>query len=173
MANVVVFSQSGTLKGKIVDKDTKEPIPFANIVLENGGTLAGGATSDFDGNYIIKPITPGTYTLKATFVGYKGVLVNGMIINADQIRFYDIDMESTVETLETFVVTEYAIPLISKDNTVSGGHVTAEEIAKMPNRDANAIATSVGGVFSEDGERGNVRGARSDQTVMYIDGIRV
>ncbi|MEZ5196536.1 MAG: hypothetical protein R2764_09085 [Bacteroidales bacterium] len=42
----------------------------------------------------------------------------------------------------------------------------------MPNRNANAIATTIGGVFSADGE-GNVRGARDDQTVMYIDGIKV
>ncbi|RLD59935.1 MAG: hypothetical protein DRJ05_05600, partial [Bacteroidetes bacterium] len=173
MVNVVAFSQSGSLKGKIVDQATGEPIPFANVILENGGTIEGGATSDFDGNYVIKPVAPGTYDLKASFIGYKSILVRGMIINADQIRFYDIKMEATAAQLEEIVVTEYAIPLISKDNTVSGGHVTAEEIAKMPNRSANAIATSVGGVFSADGERGEVRGARSDQTIMYIDGIRV
>ena len=77
------------------------------------------------------------------------------------------------QQLEEIVVTSYKIPLIDKDKTVSGGSVTAEDIKKMPNRNANSIATSIGGVFSADGERGNVRGARSDQTVMYIDGIRV
>lgn len=172
-ANVIVFSQSGTLKGKIFDKETKEPIPFANIVLELGGAQKGGATSDFDGNFIIKPVTPGTYDLKATYVGYNTVLVRGMVINADQIRFYDIEMESTAEQLPEIVVTDYAVPLINKDETVSGGQVTAEEIKKMPNRSADAIATTIGGVFSEDGERGNIRGARSDQTIMYIDGIKV
>ncbi len=172
-ANLIVFSQSGTLKGKILDKATGEPIPFANVVLEVGGTIAGGATSDFDGNYIIKPVQPGTYDLRATYVGYKTVLVTGMVINSDQIRFYDIEMESTAEQLDEVVVTSYKVPLIDKDKTVTGGSVTAEDIKKMPNRDANAIATTVGGVFSADGERGSVRGARSDQTVMYIDGIRV
>jgi hypothetical protein len=172
-ANLVAFAQSGALKGKIYDQDTKEPIPFANVVLEVGGTLAGGATSDFDGNYTIKPIQPGTYDLKATYVGYKTVILQGMIINSDQIRFHDIDMESSAQQIEEFVVTSYKVPLIDKDKTVSGGSVTAEDIKKMPNRNANSIATSIGGVFSEDGERGNVRGARSDQTVMFIDGIRV
>ena len=172
-ANLIVFSQSGTLKGRILDQATGEPIPFANVVLEVGGTMSGGATSDFDGNYIIKPVQPGTYDLRATYVGYKTVLVTGMVINSDQIRFYDVKMESTAEQLDEVVVTSYKIPLIDKDKTVSGGSVTAEDIKKMPNRDANAIATTVGGVFSADGERGSVRGARSDQTVMYIDGIRV
>ncbi len=172
-ANLVVFSQSGALKGKIFDKETKEPIPFANIVMEVGGTMSGGATSDFDGNFTIKPIAPGTYDLKATYVGYKTVIVKGMVISSDQINFFDIEMASSAQQIEEFVVSDYAIPLIDKDKTVSGGSVTAEDIKKMPNRNANSIATTIGGVFSADGERGNVRGARSDQTIMFIDGIRV
>ena len=119
-ANLFVFAQSGALKGKIIDKATREPIPFANVVLEVGGTLEGGATSDFDGNYTIKPVQPGTYELKATYVGYKTVIVQGMVINSDQIRFYDIEMESSAQQIEEFVVTSYKVPLIDKDKTVSG-----------------------------------------------------
>lgn len=172
-ANLLVFSQSGTLKGKILDKETKEPIPFANIIVELGGTMMGGATSDFEGNYIIKPIPPGKYDVKATYVGYKPMLIRGVVIGADQIRFMDIEMEPTAITIEEFVVTEYEVPLIDKDQTQSGGTITSEEITKMPNRSVNAIASTVGGVFSQDGGVSNVRGARGDQTVTYIDGIRV
>ncbi|MBN1338406.1 MAG: carboxypeptidase-like regulatory domain-containing protein [Bacteroidales bacterium] len=172
-ASMLVFAQSGALKGKVVDKETKEPIPFANIIVELGGTMIGGATSDFEGNYIIKPIPPGKYDVKSTYVGYKPMMVKGMVIGADQIRFFDIEMESTAIAIEEFVVTEYEIPLIDKDQTQSGGTITSEEITKMPNRSVNAIASTVGGVFSADGGVSNVRGARSDQTVTYIDGIRV
>lgn len=172
-ANLLVFSQSGSLKGRVLDKDTKEPLPFVNIVVEVGGTNVGGSASDFDGNYLIKPIPPGRYDVKATYVGYKPTMYKGVIIAADQIGFLDIIMESTAQLLETFEVIDYKVPLISKDQTTSGATVTSEEIAKMPNRSANSIASTVGGVFSADGERGRVRGAREDATVMYIDGIRV
>jgi len=172
-ANLLVFSQSGALKGTVKDKDTREPLPFVNIVVEVGGTQVGGASSDFDGNYMIKPIPPGKYDVKATYVGYKPLMIKGVAIAADQIQFLDIEMESTAQTLETFEVIDYKVPLISKDQTTSGASVTSEEIAKMPNRSANSIASTVGGVFSADGERGRVRGAREDATVMYIDGIRV
>ncbi len=70
-----------------------------------------------------------------------------MVINSDKITFYDISMEPTVTTLETFEVVDYKVPLISKDKTSTGGTVTSEEIAKMPNRSANAIATTVGASF--------------------------
>lgn len=170
---VMMFGQTSALQGKVIDKVTKEPIPFANIVLENKGSQIGGTMSDFDGNYQIKPIPPGNVDLKATFVGYKSILVTGITIGADKIRFYDIEMEPTVETLETVEVIAYQVPLIDKDQTASGATITAEEIAKMPNRNANAVATTVGGVFSQDGERGSVRGARDDATATYIDGVRV
>ncbi|MDD4598065.1 MAG: carboxypeptidase-like regulatory domain-containing protein, partial [Lentimicrobiaceae bacterium] len=173
IASLAVFSQSGTLRGKVIDKTTKEEIPFVNIIVELGGTQAGGTTSDFDGNYTIKPISPGKYDLKATFVGYKPVLIRGLLIKSDQITFQNIEMESTMIEIQTFEVIDYKVPLIDKDKTSVGATVTSEEIAKMPNRSANAIATTVGGVFSADGERGSVRGQRSEGTVMYIDGIRV
>lgn len=170
---VMMFGQTSALQGKVIDKATKEPIPFANIVLENKGSQVGGTMSDFDGNYQIKPIPPGNFDLKATFVGYRSVTIQGVIIGADKIRFLDIEMEATAETLETVEVIDYKVPLIDKDKTASGATITAEEIAKMPNRNANAVATTVGGVFSQDGERGSVRGARDDATATYIDGVRV
>jgi len=124
-SGIMLFAQQGALKGKVIDKETKEPIPFANIVLENNGTMTGGATSDFDGNYQIKPIPPGKYSLKATYIGYKTVIVNGMAISADKTRFYDIEMTPTSETLEEVEIVDYTVPLISKDETSSGASVTS------------------------------------------------
>lgn len=113
-SSVLLFAQQGALQGKVIDKDTKEPIPFANIILENKGSQVGGATSDFDGNYQIKPIPPGKYDLKATFVGYQTQLVQGITIGADKIRFYDVELASTSETLETVEIVSYKVPLDRK-----------------------------------------------------------
>jgi outer membrane receptor protein involved in Fe transport len=168
-----MYAQQGSLQGKVIDKDTKEPIPFANIIVENKGSQVAGSSSDFDGKYSIKPLPPGKMDVKATFVGYKTKLIQGVTIGADRIRFLDIELEATTETLETVEIVDYKVPLIDKDQTASGATITAEEIAKMPQRDANAVATTVGGVFSEDGERGSVRGARGDATATFIDGVRV
>ena len=109
---VMMYGQTSALQGKVIDKVTKEPIPFANIILENKGSQVGGTMSDFDGNYQIKPIPPGNFDLKATFVGYRSVTVQGVIIGADKIRFYDIEMEATAETLETVEVIESRSPIM-------------------------------------------------------------
>ena len=167
----LAFAQQGRLKGKVTD-ETGEPVSFANIVLEKGGTLIGGATSDFDGNYDINPIPPGTYDLKATFVGYNNYVLNGIIIPANKITDWNIKMQSGAISLSEVTVIDYEVPLISKDNTTSGASITAEEIAKLPNRSATGVASTVGGVFSADGEVGSIRGSR-EGAVTYIDGVKV
>lgn len=168
----LAYAQVGRLQGVVVDKDTGEPIPFANIILENGGTQVGGTSSDFDGNYDINPIPPGTYDLKATFVGYNTFIMKGVVIPANKITFQDVSMSMQSEMLDAVEIVDYKVPLISKDNTSGGATITAEEIAKMPQRSAAAVAASVGGVFSSDGEAGNMRGARGGAT-YYVDGVRV
>ena len=167
----LAFAQQGRLKGKVTD-ETGEPVPFANIVLEKGGTMIGGATSDFNGNYDINPIPPGTYDLKATFVGYNNYVLNGIIIPANKITDWNIKMTSGAISLTEVTVIDYEVPLISKDNTTSGASITAEEIAKLPNRSASGVASTVGGVYSADGEVGSIRGSR-EGAVYYIDGVKV
>ncbi len=76
--------------------------------------------------------------------------------------------------LDEVVVTSYKVPLISKDNTTSGGIVTAEQIRNLPTKNINAIAAQVAGLSSADeGDEVNVRGSRSTGTEYYIDGVRV
>ena len=137
------------LQGVVVDKDTGEPIPFANIILENGGTQVGGASSDFDGNYDINPIPPGTYDLKATFVGYNTFIMKGVVIPANKITFQDVPMGMQSEVLDAVEIVDYKVPLISKDNTSGGATITAEEIAKMPQRSAAAVAAHINEQYSK------------------------
>lgn len=143
---------NGALKGKVKDAATGEAIPFANIIIENNGQQVGGSTSDFDGNFTIKPIIAGIYDLKVSFLGYQSVLTKGLVIKSDKITFYDIPMEATTVNLENFIVRDYKVPMISKDKTSTGGTVTSECIAKMPNRSVEGVAATVGGVFSRDSE---------------------
>lgn len=170
------YSQSqGTIKGKMLDKETGEPLPFANVVVMKGGQQVAGAQTDFDGKFTIPALNPGNYDLIAKYVGYQDIRVNGVIVNGGQITFVpDLKAGQGVDLAE-FEVIEYEVPLISKDQTSSGGTVTRENIAKMPGRSAVSVAQTVGGVYSkDDGSTDlNVRGSRSNATDTYIDGIKV
>lgn len=171
------FSQvgQGALKGKVVDAKSGEPLAFANVVILLNGNQVAYATTDFDGKYTIKPVPPGSYTIQSSYIGYQNKQINGVKINADKITFLDIKMSEGGVDLEAFEVVEYEVPLISKDQTTSGGTVTRDDIAKMAGRSATSVASTVGGVFTQDNGSGDVsiRGARSNATNVFIDGIRV
>ena len=64
---VVLVAQTGSIAGKLTDKDfNDEPLPFANILIK--GTTQG-TTSDIDGLYQFQDLEAGTYTLVFSFVG--------------------------------------------------------------------------------------------------------
>ena len=172
-ATIGAFAQGGTLKGKVNEKDGGAPVPFANISIMSGSSVVTGGMTDFDGNYTIKPINAGSYTIKVSYVGYATFQMNNVRISNGKITFQDFKLSSSAEVLETVEIVEYSVPLISKDQTESGGTVTSEEIARMPGRSAESVASTVGGVFSEDGQVSSIRGSRSEGTVYYIDGMKV
>ncbi|MEL6656212.1 MAG: TonB-dependent receptor [Bacteroidota bacterium] len=66
---LTVYGQNATLSGN-VSEQSGEPMGAATIALE-GSTL--GTITDENGNYTIGDIPPGTYTVKATFLGYLSV----------------------------------------------------------------------------------------------------
>lgn len=177
---IVVFSFSasaqglGTIQGKVKDKSNSELLPFVSIVFEQGGMVKYKAETDFDGNYKVASVTPGTYNVKATVTGYKTKQINGFLVKSNIINFMDIDLESSDNVLEEVEIVTYQVPLIDKDGGASGGTLTREEIAKMPGRSANAVANTVGGVTSKDGSGDiSIRGARSDANYYFIDGVKV
>ncbi len=169
-----VYAQTGSIKGKVLDKTTNEPLPFANVIVELNGTQAGGAQTDFDGNFTIKPLNPGKYDLKASFVGYSSAEVKGVLVSADKITFQDIKMPKGAVDITQIDITEYKVPLIDKGNPSTQTTITQEEIQAAPTRDVRAVAATTAGVFQKDeGDALNIRGSRDNATTYYIDGIKV
>jgi len=95
---------TGSLKGKITDKKSSEPLPFVNVVIENRGTQVSGGATDFDGNYFIKPIDPGTYDVIVSYVGYQPYKQTGVVVSSNKITFLDIALNAGVELKEFEVV---------------------------------------------------------------------
>jgi len=171
---LTVFAQTGSIKGKVIDKTTKEPLPFANVVAEINGQLAGGAQTDFDGNFTIKPLQPGKYDVKATFVGYTTAEVKGVIVSADKITFQDVSLTKGAVDITAVDITTYKNPIIDKGNPSTQTTITQEEIQVAPTRDVKSVAATTAGVFQRDeGDDINVRGSRTDATDYYVDGIKV
>ncbi len=174
VSGFTAFAQTGSIKGKVMDKTTKEPLPITNEIVEFNGTQAGGAQTDFDGNFTIKPLQPGKYNLKSSFVGYTSAEVTGILVSSDKITFQDLMLGKGAVDITAIDITDYKNPIIDKGNPSTQNTITQEEIKVAPTRDVKSIASTTAGVYQEDeGDDVNVRGSRSDATDYYIDGIKV
>jgi Ca-activated chloride channel family protein len=85
-----------------------------------------------------------------------------------------IMMRGDAKLIEEVQIVSYKVPLISRDGGSSGYTITREDIARMPVRSAQNVASTVGGVNqSEASGELTIRGARTDGNIYFIDGVKV
>ena len=171
-----LFAQSGAgeLRGKVQDAKTKEGIPFAAVIVESNGSQVAAQQTDFDGNFVIKPILPGKYDVRVKIIGYNERVISGVIITSNKQTYVNPDLSANVRNIQEVTVSDYAKPLIEKDNTTAGGSLNSDEIKKLPTRNINSLVSTTAGVYQADeGAALSVKGSRSDANDYYIDGVKV
>lgn len=168
------FAQTGVgkISGKIIDADTREPLIGANIIILNTNL---GAATDIEGNYFILNITPGTYDLKVSYVGYAPKTIQGVRIVAN--LTYELNVElSTDFTLPEIVVESKKFFEEKATNTVKV--IDSDQIARLPVRGIANITALQSGVVIQEGSGGadgnatiNVRGGRGSEVLYIVDGV--
>jgi len=169
-----VLAQTGVgkLSGKIIDADTKEELIGANIIILNTGL---GAATDLQGNYFILNITPGTYSVKASYVGFAPKTVTEVRIVPN--LTYELNIElSTDFTLPEVIVEDKKFFEEKATNTVRV--IDSDEIDRLPVRGVQNLAALQSGVVVAEGSGGqsgnasiNVRGGRGSEVLYIVDGV--
>jgi len=78
------FAQTGTVKGRVIDNETLEGLPNANIFIDQ---TTFGVAADSDGNFIFNNIPTGTAVLVFSFVGYKPYQRNVTVEEGKTVEF--------------------------------------------------------------------------------------
>lgn len=176
LATTAVVHAQGEIRGQVVDKATREGIPFAVVTTSKGGINAGGTTTDLDGNFTLKPLGAGVYTIKVQYTGYQTTEVQNVIVSDNKTTYFTttpIELNPTSVQINEVVIVSYKEPLIDADMK-SGGTVTREEFLAMPSKNINSVAATTAGVYQADeGDALQMRGQRDAGTAYFIDGQRV
>lgn len=165
-----VAGNTGKIVGKIIDKETGEPLIAANIIIV--GTVLGAA-SDLSGRYFINNVPPGTYTLRVMMMGYKNTEIKNVQVLTDLTTDANFELEMSV--IEGEVVTLVAErPLVEKDVTAKMAIVSGADISeKMPVTSVQEVLTLQAGFVEDENGALHLRGGRQDEVAYYIDGILV
>ncbi|HEV8538798.1 MAG TPA: TonB-dependent receptor, partial [Bacteroidota bacterium] len=159
----------GTVKGKITDLNSKEGLPGVNVAVK--GTYYGAA-SDFDGNFVIRNINPGTYLVEVSLIGYKTVQFTSTKVSAGDTTMLDVKMEETVLSLGQEVLIIGDKPLFNLEETQSSRSISGEDIKTAAVKSVQDIVSLQAGVVQSDNEI-HIRGGRAYENAYLLDGVSV
>ncbi|MBN1153894.1 TonB-dependent receptor [candidate division KSB1 bacterium] len=166
LAGIADAAVTGKITGKVIDAETKEPLPGANVTIE--GTFYGSATN-VDGEYIILNVPPGNYTLRAQFIGYRSVIVREVLVIVDLTTETNFELPSEALAMSSITVVADR-PLVQKNATNEVHVMTSDEIENMPMRNYAAVVATNSGVVTARNDL-HVRGGRRDEVAYYVDGV--
>ncbi|MFZ0391196.1 MAG: TonB-dependent receptor [Calditrichia bacterium] len=167
LATALLAGTTGKIVGVVVEEQSGQPLPGANILLPE---TRQGASTNLDGEFIILNIPPGTYTLEAHMMGYQTIIKKNVKVSVDLTTRLAFEMnEAPLEGEEVVVVAER--PLIEKDATSRQIHVDSKEITELPVKDFKDILSLQAGVSQDAAGRLHIRGGRSGEVAYLIDGV--
>ena len=162
------------IAGKILDTK-KEPLINATVQVYQGGILKGGNVSDYDGNFLVKPLDPGYYDVLVSFTGYDSVMITKVVVQAGGRTTQNFELTIHSVTLggkEGFVIRDFKKKLINEN---AGTHImTSDEIKVVPTMELTDVAALSPSMYqSQRGKGMNIGGARATGTLYIIDGVQV
>jgi len=162
--SIVVAGTTGKIAGKVTDAKTKEALVGVNVVVVSTSL---GAVTNLDGEYTILNVSPNTYSLKASILGYDPVTVNGVQVSMDLTTHQEFALTETVMEQKEVVITAQHV-VVQKDLTATTAVIGKEEIAALPVTEVTQLLNLKAGYVS-----GSLRGGRSGEVAYWIDGVPV
>ncbi len=172
----LLAQQTGSIRGTVSDADG--PMVGVNVYLE--GTTLGAATRS-NGEYEIKRVPPGSYTLVASMIGYK-TEKQSVTVAAGETVTVNFTLEQDVLEMDAVVVTGVLNPVTKLESSVAISTVNIEEIRYRAPRNTADLLKAIPGFYVESsgGEGGNnlfARGIPADGSFRYVslqeDGLPV
>ena len=174
----MMAANSGDVKGRVYDRDTKDELPGANIIVV-GTSL--GAASDMNGDYVIHGVPVGSQTLLVSYVGYKKTTIKINIKEGERLQ-QDVYLEPAAITGEEVIVTAQAqgqmqaINQQLSSNTISNV-VSADRIREIPDANAAESIARLPGISvvrsGGEGQKVTIRGMSPQYNIMMVNGVQM
>lgn len=164
--------ETGTIRGRVVDKFSQTALIGVNIFLK--GTDIGTA-SDREGSFIIETVPVGYYTVQFSYIGYEPVIITDVIVRSDRITFLNTELKTSPLLSDSVMVFGGYFPEIDL-RPVSTTNFSNEEIRRAATigGDINRIIDGLPSLSNENQNNYIVaRGGSNIENQFYIDNMRV
>jgi hypothetical protein len=183
MLPVVALGQSGVIRGRVLNKTTNEPVPYATVVISGtpqgdteASTAITGATTTDEGRFELKELAPGRYNLEVRSLGFKTERIYEVAVTNARPAEVNIALLEEAERLQEVEVV--ASPFSKTDESpVSLRSIGPDEIRRSPggNRDISKVIRSLPGAATAPSFRNDIiiRGGAPSENKYYLDGVEV
>lgn len=107
LTGMQIFGQelSQTVRGTVVDSESKQPLIGANVVIL-GSTTFIGASTDIDGNFKIANVPVGRHDIKVTYLGYEEQVASQVLVSTGKEAVLNFELQEALNEMQTVVVTD-------------------------------------------------------------------
>lgn len=177
-----VFSQeySQTIKGKVIDRDSKETLIGANIILLNSNPLIGTIT-DVNGNFRLDKVKAGRHSIKVSYIGYKDITLPEISVNTGKEMVLIIELTQSVTQVKGVQIVASQQDKDKSLNTmatISSRKINMEDAQRYAGgfNDAARMVSSFAGVSAVEGDGVNdiiIRGNSPRGMQWRLEGIEI
>ena len=101
----LAFAQATqTIRGTVSDREAKFPLAGATVAIVDDPANPIGAATDAEGAFRLEGVKVGRHALKVSFLGYKDISMENIIVNSGKEIVLTLDLEESVVQQEAVVV---------------------------------------------------------------------
>ncbi len=165
------------IRGTVYDKETQSVLEGATIVILGTDPVKGGYSDEF-GKFKITGVSPGRYDIKATYLGYKEIVLPNVDVTSGKEVVLEIKLEENITSTNEVVITATKKnETINELTTVSARSFSMEEVNRYAGgrSDPSRLVANFAGVSSPDDSRNDIviRGNSPTGVLWRIEGLNI
>ncbi len=166
-----------TIRGTVVDLESKYPLPGVNVVVVSDTTRLLGAATDMYGNFKIEDVTYGRHELRITYLGYNPLYMT-VVVNSAKEVVLDVKIEESSTMMDEVVISSSDGNTVKNEMAVVSAQVfSVEETERYAGSrgDPARMASNFAGVSGSDDSRNDivVRGNSPLGVIYRVEGVDI
>lgn len=167
-----------TVRGTVVDQDSRAPLFGVNIVVVNSDPFIG-TTSDMDGNFKLENVPVGRHDIKLSYIGYKESTVANLEVNAGKEVILNLQLVESISQLKeaTVVAESNKKEALNEMTSISSRQFSVEETGRYAGsrNDVSRMAASYAGVSNANDSRNDIviRGNSPNGLLWRMEGMDI
>ena len=168
--------QTQTVRGRVLDQDTKLSLPFANVIVLNTNPKKG-VTTDNDGYFRFDDLPVGRYALQVSYLGYESARLSEILVGAAKEVVLTVELTESIQNVDEVVVTVKKGQPLNEMATISGKSFSVEETKRYAASisDPARMAQSFAGVATSDDASNEIviRGNSPNWMLWRLEGVEI